>query len=271
MKIILRIFGGLLIVTFVIFAFMGVNNNVPREFVAIPFGLVFVTLALEVLVSRRNIISLRGGTELVGTPGWKFSLICFLIVGAFTTFMGTYFVLMHAPIFVRNIILLIAIVSLLVSIVLILRVERVRISAGDPSEIIKNSEIYFAYGRKAQAIFVLEKALRYFPKQTDIEQKLHEIKGRNDIPMPILLRSLAIGVIAASIFSVAGFLVLQGTWVHEIFNWPLEFIVSILGYLIPSTVIATFAQETSGPANSSIFIWIVIFTAIHFFWSRYLK
>jgi hypothetical protein len=88
--------------------------------------------------------------------------------------------------------------------------------------------------------------------------------------MPLVLRSLAIGLIASSIFSVAGLLVVRGTWVTEIFNGPAVLFLSILGNMLPSRALDALELDGSGPAIGSIFFWVVTFAAIHFFWSRHL-
>ncbi len=139
----------------------------------------------------------------------------------------------------------------------------------NPADVMRNAETYAAHGRTAQAISILEKALRDFPVQPEIEQKLRELQTQTPVSPPILLRSLAMGVIAASLFGAIGFLILPGTQLGEIFNWPATLVNNALGYLAA----AYYRPEAdgSGPIVNSIFFWIVAFAAIHFGWSRSVK
>lgn len=137
MKTLLRVLGFLLILTFVLLAYLGINNYLSKEYSAIPFGLVFVTLVLDILVSRRNMVSVRGSITLAGTPEWKFILIVMLLVGGFASFMGVHLTLKMPSEAAQNIFILIAILAALLASLAILRVaapETKKVAVINPAE-----------------------------------------------------------------------------------------------------------------------------------------
>jgi hypothetical protein len=138
--------------------------------------------------------------------------------------------------------------------------DKVELSVDESDKLIKDAEIYSAHGRKEQAIYRLERALRNAPEQAGIAHKLHELKAGKDANFPMFLKSLVFGVVVTSIFSVTCFLVVNATWLSAIYNWPAYFMSSILGVLV---------VEGSGPLGGSIFFWVLVFTAVHFTGYRY--
>jgi len=177
MTLVLRITTVVLVLTFILFAFLGVNDYVPRQYMAIPFGLASMSFALEVLVSRRDLIGRV--KDRAGSPRWKLGLFLFWVVGSVTAVMGVYPSLTLLPNIAKNIVVLCTVVTVVSVVMAILRVKTLTDNTENPIDTIKEAETYIAYGRRAQAITILEDALSRFPNQRDIVRKLLELKNEN--------------------------------------------------------------------------------------------
>ncbi len=264
MKIFMRVCGVLSILAFVIVVLLALRSRLSWEYSALSFGLMLVTIALETSLSRRD---MSGGKVPAGSPLWKIVLISTLLTGAFVVFMGGRSVFNLTQGEDWNGAALIAILAALLAVQGVLSIGRAKPSLGNPSDVVKDAETYAAHGRTAQAVSMLEKALRDSPGHADIERKLRELGAQVPAPPPLLLRSLAMGLIATSILGAIGFLILPNTRLPEIINSPATLVNKIMGHLAPATSLYR-AEPDSGPIPICIFFWIVTFAAIHFRWAR---
>src|SRR5207237_10031764 len=137
----------------IILLFLGATVHIRCDYIAIPFGLAFMSVVLEIFKSRRDLLYGRGGPVRAGSSAWKGTLIILWSLGAFVMFMGALplFKLLPQIMILTSIALCVAIVALMVAVMIhrariLIDKNKIRIDA------IKTAESYIFYVRTAQAI-----------------------------------------------------------------------------------------------------------------------
>lgn len=80
MKTLVHLAAILLVLAVIALAYLGINDHIPLEYSAFTAGLLAITSAFHVLVSRRNLES-KGRPFPAGSPGWKAVLYGLVIFG----------------------------------------------------------------------------------------------------------------------------------------------------------------------------------------------
>lgn len=147
------------------------------------------------------------------------------------------------------------------------RVKYDKTSARDRADVRKAADVYRTYGRTAQADSMQDESLGDNSARNDLRQTWRQSTTQNAGDMPLLVRVLGIGMIVTSILCVVGFIVMPGTWVAELFNWPSRFVHGF------SPLSKSYEFVTSGdePAPGSIGFWIISVAAIQLAWLRLFK
>jgi hypothetical protein len=156
-------------------------------------------------------------------------------------------------------------VLLLAAVTMAIRRVKCDKTALDRADVGKAADAYRAYGRTAQADSMQEESLGDNHPRNDLRQIWRQSSTRNTGDMPVLVRVLGIGMIVTSILCVAGFIVMPGTWVAELFNWPSRFVHSFN----PLSKSYEFVVGDE-PAPGSIGFWIISVAAIQLAWMRLL-
>jgi hypothetical protein len=175
MKRILKTVTICLVFVFAALAFAGMKDYLPREYMAVPFGLVLMCVALDILVHRRTLRTEQGHLAKAGSRLWRTFALVFWSVGLVTAYVGILHAVRSGS--ARHAIFAAGGFVAIWGAVAILKVKPSQSRGIDSQAIIRNAETYFSYGRTARAIRILESALTEFPAQSDIARKLDELKN----------------------------------------------------------------------------------------------
>jgi hypothetical protein len=167
---------ALVLLTVALFV-MGSYGLVSHDLLVAPFGLLSMSIALQFLVTRSDLWSRGQDRVPPGTPTWKLGLHIFWIVGLATTLLGVGFVV---PVAGKTIPATWLGVALLVGVAGCWAIQRTRTDPRERvsvAETLHNAEVYLAYGRKAQAVAILEHALEVWPFDEELARTLAKARS----------------------------------------------------------------------------------------------
>lgn len=173
----LRALTGLLVLLTIVMFALGGYDYVPRSFMVPPFGLLFMSAALNVAVSRAGLWSRGVGRISPGAPTWKAGLLLFWVMGLITAWIGVDMVLSEAGKVVSPEWLVIAAFAAAYGCWVIVRTDTnpgERVSA---EELIHNAQVLVGYGQTARAVAILEEASKTYPFNQQLAKMLAQIKA----------------------------------------------------------------------------------------------
>jgi hypothetical protein len=162
--------------TIALFA-LGSYDHVPRSFMVPPFGLLFMSAALNIVVSRTDLWSRGVGRIPPGHPIWKAGLLVFWVIGLITAWIGAGMVLSEAGKVISPVWLAIAAIATVTGGWVIVRTgpdPRERVSA---EELIRNAQVLVGYGQTARAAAILEEASKTYPFNQQLAKMLAQIRA----------------------------------------------------------------------------------------------
>jgi hypothetical protein len=152
-----RVLTMLSLLTFALFAFLGIKGYVAREYMAAPFGLAFMSFCLHTAVSRRDLWAERTGRVAAGSTHWKTFLYVLWLGGTGTAFVGAD--AFFATRFGSALAVHVATAGVCVAILGLAYIHRIspsRTKRATPDEIIINADTYVFYGQPGKALQILE-------------------------------------------------------------------------------------------------------------------